>query len=72
VRYFRQLLDAVEHLAGTRGLSRLVAGVNTNRHEAYRAMLSCGFRTDIQGIAMHRPNTDGYSRAGAFVIDDWR
>ena len=35
-------------------------------------MLASGFRTDIQGVAMHRPNTDGYSRAGAFVIDDWR
>jgi GNAT superfamily N-acetyltransferase len=71
-RYFQQLLNAAEHLAGARGLARLVAGVNTSRHEAYRTMLASGFRTDIQGVAMHRPNTDGYSRAGAFVIDDWR
>jgi GNAT superfamily N-acetyltransferase len=71
-RFFGQLLDAVEWLAGTRGLARLVAGVNTGRVEAYRAMLARGFRTDLQGVAMHRPNAEGYSRAGVFVIDDWR
>lgn len=70
--YFSQLLDAVELLAHSRGLSRVVAGVNTSRHEAYGAMLARGFRTDLQGVAMHRPNTDGYSRPGVFVIDDWR
>jgi GNAT superfamily N-acetyltransferase len=69
---FQRLLHSVEQLARASGLSRLVAGVNTSRHEAYRAMLAFGFRTDIQGVAMHRPNADGYSRAGAFVIDDWR
>jgi hypothetical protein len=46
--------------------------MNTSRHEAYRAMLARGFRAEIQGVAMHRPNTDGYSRAGLFVIEDWR
>lgn len=70
--YFQRLLDAVELLAVTRGLSRVVAGVNTSRTEAYRAMLARGFRTELQGVAMHRPNTDGYSRPGVFVIDDWR
>ena len=70
--YFSQLLDAVELMAHSRGLSRLVAGVNTGRHETYCAMLARGFRTDLQGVAMHRPNTDGYSRPGVFVIDDWR
>jgi GNAT superfamily N-acetyltransferase len=70
--FFRQLLDAIELLADARGLSRIVAGVNTSRHEAYGAMLARGFRTDLQGVTMHRPNTDGYSRAGVFVIDDWR
>jgi GNAT superfamily N-acetyltransferase len=70
--FFHQLLDAIEPMADARGLSRLVAGVNTSRHEAYRAMLARGFRTELQGVAMHRPNTDGYSRPGVFVIDDWR
>ena len=69
---FFRLLDAVEILSATRGLARLAAGVNTARHEAYRGMLARGFRTDIQGVAMHRPNSDGYSRPGIFAIDDWR
>ncbi|GAA2397547.1 GNAT family N-acetyltransferase [Mycolicibacterium llatzerense] len=69
---FFQLLDAVESLSATNGLARIAAGVNTARHEAYSGMLARGFRTDIQGVAMHRPNSDGYSRPGAFVIDDWR
>lgn len=71
-RWFEQLLVAAEHLARTRRMSRLVAGANTARHEAYRMMLARGFRTDIQGVSMHRPNADGYSRPGFFVIDDWR
>ena len=69
---FRQLMDAVELLADSRRLSRVVAGVNTSRHEAYCAMLARGFRTDIQGVAMQRPNADADSRGGLFVIDDWR
>jgi hypothetical protein len=69
---FGRLLDACEALARSRGLARLEAGVNLARHEAYRAMLARGFRTDIQGVAMHRHNESGYSRAGVHVIDDWR
>ena len=71
-RHFQQLLDATECLAGSQSLARVVAGVNTARHEAYALMLARGFRTEIQGIAMHKPNTEGYSRPGLFVIDDWR
>lgn len=69
---FHRLLDAVEALAAERGLSRVVAGVSTGRHEAYGAMLARGFRTELQGVAMHGPNAEGYSRPGVFVIDDWR
>lgn len=69
---FARLLDACEALAVARGLSRLVAGVNTARHEAYRRMLAYGFRTDIQGIAMQRHNDVGYNRPGVYLIDDWR
>ena len=53
-------------------MPRLVAGVNTSRREAYRAMLACGFRTDVQGLAMDRPDEAGYNRPGVYVIDDWR
>jgi hypothetical protein len=44
---FRRLLDACEEMASSQNLSRLVAGVNTARHEAYRQMLALGFRTDL-------------------------
>jgi RimJ/RimL family protein N-acetyltransferase len=66
------LLEACETLAAERGLKRLVAGVNTGRIRAYREMLRLGFRTDSQGVAMHRPDTGAYNRADVFVIDDWR
>ncbi len=69
---FQQLLLACEALAASQGLTRLVAGINLSRHEAYQLMLASGFRSDIQGVAMHRPNNAGYSRKGVFVIDDWR
>ena len=69
---FDRLLDACEELAARRGLSRLVAGVNTARHEAYSRLLERDFRTDFQGVAMHRPNEPGYNRADVYLIDDWR
>jgi predicted N-acetyltransferase YhbS len=69
---FTRLLAACEAFAGERGVPRLVAGVNTARREAYRAMLSYGFRTDMQGLAMDRPDEAGYNRPGVYIIDDWR
>ncbi len=69
---FGWLLDACESLAAARGLTRLEAGVNLARHRAYRKMLERGFRTAIQGVAMHRLDDPGYSRPEVFVIDDWR
>jgi len=71
-REFEHLLDACEALAAVEGMSRLVAGVNTARAEAYRAMLAHGFRTDFQGVAMHKPNEPGYNQSGIYLIDDWR
>ena len=69
---FSRLLAACEALAAARGLTKLYAGVNTARSEAYRQMLKRGFKTEMQGVAMHRPNEAGYSRPGVYVIDDWR
>ena len=69
---FDEVLDACFALAHARGATRLVAGMNTARHEACRMMLARGFRTDMTGIAMHRPNAPAYNRPGIFVIDDWR
>jgi predicted N-acetyltransferase YhbS len=69
---FTQLLAACEAFAVERGVPRLVAGVNTARREAYRCMLARGFRTDVQGLAMDRPDEVAYNRPGVYIIDDWR
>lgn len=69
---FSQLLATCEVIASTKGLRRIEAGMNMARHEAYRAMLRYGFRTDIQGVAMHRGNELGYNRPNIYLIDDWR
>lgn len=70
--HFSQLLDACEAGASSKNLSRLVAGVNTARHEAYRHMLARGFRTDVQGVVMQQSNDEGYNRPGVWILDDWR
>jgi GNAT superfamily N-acetyltransferase len=69
---FARLLDACIALARARGVTRVDAGVSLAREAAFRAMRSAGFRTQIQGVCMHRPNEPGYHRPGAWVIDDWR
>jgi RimJ/RimL family protein N-acetyltransferase len=69
---FERLVDACEALAAARGLSRLIAGVNTARHGAYRALLGRGYRTMLNGVTMLRPNEPAYDRPDAYVIDDLR
>ena len=56
---FDLLLDACESFARSQDLSRIVAGVNMGRHDAYARMVARKFRTDLQGVAMHRPNEPG-------------
>ena len=69
---FENLLHACEQYAHLQDAVRLVGGVNTGRHNAYRRMIELGFRTDMQGVAMQRPNELGYNRAEVYLIDDWR
>lgn len=69
---FERLLDACEALAVRRGLGRLLVGMNTARHEAYRRLLARGFRADLHGLAMLRPNEPAYNRPDLYVIDDLR
>lgn len=69
---FVELLEACERYAAERGATRLEAGVSTAREEAYGTMLSRGYRTEVLGVTMHRPNEPGYSKPGSFVLDDWR
>jgi GNAT superfamily N-acetyltransferase len=69
---FDILLSACEQYAHLQKAVRLVGGVNTGRHNAYRRMIELGFRTDMQGVAMQRPNELGYNRTEVYLIDDWR
>ena len=69
---FNRLLDACGEMSSAEKLTQLVAGVNTGRYEAYRQLLARGFRTDLQGVAMERPNEVGYNRPDVYLIDDWR
>jgi GNAT superfamily N-acetyltransferase len=69
---YLRLLDACEALAIAVGMPNLLAGMNLARQEAYQHLVARGFRTEIQGVAMHRHNDPGYCRRGAYIIDDWR
>ena len=71
-RNFDMLLDACEAFGRERDASRIAAGVNTAREKAYRQMLARGFRTDMLGVVMSRPNEPGYNRPETYLIDDWR
>ena len=69
---YLRLLDACGSLAATVRMGKVLAGVNMARHEAYGHLVNRGFRTEIQGVSMHRKNDAGYCRPGLYIIDDWR
>ena len=71
-RRFARLLDACEVFARDAGATTLMAGVNLARDRAFAILKARGFRTVIQGVAMHRPNAPAYSRPAVFALDDWR
>jgi hypothetical protein len=53
-------------------VQRIAAGVNAGRRDAYRRMLGRGFRAELVGVAMHRPDGLGTLRPDVYIIDDWR
>lgn len=69
---FDALLAGCDGFAAASGAQRLALGVNTARHEAYRHLLAAGFRTDLPGVTMHRPDEPGYDRPDVYLLDDWR
>jgi GNAT superfamily N-acetyltransferase len=70
---FERLLDAVEEYARAVNAPKITAGVNLARREAFQAMRTRGFRTEMQGVAMETGDAgSGYNRAGVYVLDDWR
>ncbi len=68
---FDKLLHACDAFAASRGL-KIEAGVNLARQDAFRRMRAHGYAVEMQGVAMQRPHVDGFNRADAYVIDDWR
>ena len=70
---FLRLLEGVEFLAGIRGSTKITAGVNLARREAFQSLLARGYRTKMQGVAMETGDaSSGYNRAGVYILDDWR
>jgi GNAT superfamily N-acetyltransferase len=69
---FGALLDACESYAAASGARRLVAGTNLARERAYHQLVARGYRTEFQGVAMHRDNDPIYNRPEVFALDDWR
>ena len=68
---FNKLLGAIDAFAASRSAT-IEGGANLAREDAYRRMRAHGYRTTMQGVAMQRPHADGFNRADAYVIDDWR
>ncbi|MDA0239004.1 MAG: GNAT family N-acetyltransferase [Proteobacteria bacterium] len=71
-RFFELLLDTCERFTAALKVNRVVAGTNTGRTQAYETMLAAGYRTWMNGIAMHKTGNACYDLPGRFVIDDWR
>jgi GNAT superfamily N-acetyltransferase len=69
---FAKLIAACQDLAASHGATVVQAGVNFAREQAYGALLEAGFRTQFQGLSMHRPNEDAYDTVASWVLDDWR
>ncbi|MFQ6537912.1 MULTISPECIES: GNAT family N-acetyltransferase [Aphanothece] len=69
---FETLLALCEGHGASRKLTRLLAGVNTSHEAAHACMVARGFRTEMPGVVMHRPNDPGYNRPDVFILDDWR
>ena len=70
--HFDRLLTACEAYAASLGAAALVAGVSLARKPAYERMRARGFKPEVVGVCMHRPNEPGYHRPDAWVMDDWR
>ena len=67
-----RLVNACEAFAAGRGVGRVEVGVNTARRGAYQRMLSLGYRNQAMGVAMHKPDREGFCRPDAWILDDWR
>jgi len=69
---FERLIDAIEAVASARAVERVTLGVSTARRDAYRRLIARGYRAQIVGVIMHRPDQPGTLRPDLYVIDDSR
>jgi GNAT superfamily N-acetyltransferase len=69
---FARLLAACEAFAGRQGAQAVLAGVNAGRRGAHQALLDRGYRAQLVGVTMHKPDASAYHDQSAWVIDDWR
>jgi hypothetical protein len=68
---FSRLLEACEAFAAVRGVP-VEAGMSLACEDGYLRMRARGYRAAIQGITMQHPNAEGFVRADAYVLSDWR
>ena len=68
---FERLLNAIDALALAQG-SEVEAGVSLACKDAFQRMRSRGYRVVTMGVAMQTPHGDGFNRAAAYVLSDWR
>jgi GNAT superfamily N-acetyltransferase len=68
---FERLLDAIDALALAQG-SEVEAGVSMACKNAFERLRSRGYRVVTMGVGMQKPHGDGFNRAAAYVLNDWR
>jgi GNAT superfamily N-acetyltransferase len=68
---FERLLNAIDALALAQG-SEVEAGVSMACKDAFERLRSRGYRIVTLGVAMHKPHGEGFNRAAAYVLSDWR
>jgi GNAT superfamily N-acetyltransferase len=68
---FERLLDAIDALALAQD-SEVEAGVSLACKDAFERLRAHGYRVVTNGVAMQKPHGDGFNRAAAYVLNDWR
>lgn len=72
LKHFDDLLAACESLASRQGQEIVELGMSLDREDAYRIAEDRGYRIELAGVTMHRPNEPAYGGGEGTVIDDWR
>jgi N-acetylglutamate synthase-like GNAT family acetyltransferase len=70
--HLHALLGAVEEMAGTAQLQRVVAPAYTYYWTAYQTLLERGYHVDFTMVRMKRGKQEDYENPSDLVLDDWR